>query len=261
MALAALVGGCVKTAEVKPEPAPPPIAEQPTEPACPEMSARELELQAITHLDAGDVEAGRAALACALRRKPSSKWALLLLEQLEADPVASLGPDYFWYTVKPSETLSKIAEHFLGSSLKFVILARYNALDVPANLVAGQRLKIPGTQREAAPSETTTAETDPVETAQAAAELRRQALASEAAGDLEAAYAQLQEAIAAAADLEGAADDLERIRAGLLNTLKERAYDQEVAGNVEDAVATWQRVLELDPADIPAQLALRRLQR
>ena len=70
----------------------------------------------------------------------------MLIQQLDADPVDSLGARHYVYTVKPGETLSRIAEERLGDGMKFVILARYNGIAVPATVVAGQRIKIPGDQ-------------------------------------------------------------------------------------------------------------------
>ena len=116
----------------------------PDEPICPNLSVRELEKQAIELLDRGDAERARTLLECALEVNPNSYRALILIEQLNADPVMYLGKRNYRYTVQTSDTLSKIAQERLGSSLKFVSLARYNNIDVPANLVVGQTIKIPG---------------------------------------------------------------------------------------------------------------------
>ena len=254
------LGSCAL--ETKPTPAepPPPKSEVP-EPVLPCLTipVRDLERQALELLDAGDVLGAREKLACALELSPGSSQASLLLEQLDADPAEYLGNQYFWYKVKSSETLSKIANQYLGTSLKFVILARYNNIDVPANLVAGRDIKIPGTEPlvEKLPEPDTLPDTIMLD----AVKLRDQALEMEQQGRLDEAFELMTRALVEDPKLDNAQDDLTRIRNGLLLQLEEDAYNQELSGNRDKALENWRRIQAIDPGNIPAQLAERRLEK
>ena len=252
-----MLGSCVLV-ETKPDPQPLPESdEKAASLPCSTLPARDLERQALELLDAGDTLAAREKLDCALELSPGSYQASLLLEQLDANPVEYLGREHFKHTVKSNETLSKIAQQHLGSSLKFVILARYNDIDVPANLVAGQRIKIPGTE----PVVVETPETEPPQEAIAtdAAQLREQASEMEQQGELERAFELMNQALAIDPDLENAREDLARIKEDLLLQLEEEAYNQELSGNPQEAAGIWRKILAINPGNIPAQLALKRL--
>ncbi|MCB1923895.1 MAG: LysM peptidoglycan-binding domain-containing protein [Gammaproteobacteria bacterium] len=237
---------------------------------CPSLSARELEREAIEMLDRGESIEARRLLDCALAENPHSRRSASLIRQLDADPIEYLGARYYWYTVQPSETLSKIAGERIGDSLEFVILARYNDIPVPANLVAGQRIKIPGDESPSAAVPVTAppvprVEPPPVEPPSAAApdaeQMRSAALAQEQGGELEAAYRGLQAAREADPEQAGIDDDIARVRAALVADLEEKAYASELAGDVNEALATWEKILTIDPRNIPAQLSRSRLSR
>jgi tetratricopeptide (TPR) repeat protein len=107
-------------------------------------SAREHVLEAFRLLDKGDPKGARSELTLALHEEPGNETAASLFEQLDADPEEMLGKESFPYTVQGGDTLSKIAKRFLNDDRKFYILARYNDIEVPGDLAAGQVLKIPG---------------------------------------------------------------------------------------------------------------------
>ena len=48
------------------------------------------------------------------------------------------------YTVKPGDTLSKIATSKLGSAGKWRVIAELNGIVNPARIRPGQRLQLPG---------------------------------------------------------------------------------------------------------------------
>lgn len=233
-------------AEAQPEPAPAP---------CSLMSAPALEIQAIELLDRGAIQHARTKLDCALELRPGSYRARSLIEQLDADPEQRLGRTHFQYRVNSNDTLSKLAERFLGSSLNFVILARYNAIAVPADLKAGQLLKIPGDR----PAVVEAAPEMPRE-AISARSLRDQALAAEKAGDLERAYTLIDRARELDATIPNLNAQHAQIKDALIASIEEVAYAQEVTGSVNAAVELWRKVLAIDAGNIPAQLALKRLE-
>lgn len=99
---------------------------------------------AIELLEAGNEEQATAELQRALQADPNNKLAASLLRQIQSDPVAVLGRDNFAYRVQPGESISRIAQRFLGDVHLFYILSRYNDLKVPKQLHAGQMIKVPG---------------------------------------------------------------------------------------------------------------------
>lgn len=253
----------------------PVVKQQPVRPPCPQLSAREMERDAIELLDRGETARARELLDCAIAEHPGSSRARLLISQLDEDPVSTLGAKHYLYTVKPNETLSQIAQDRLDDSLKFVILARYNDIPVPANLVAGQQIKIPGIRPPEKPQPASTAEQAPSETAAPAQPPPAEATAPEQTastsssyeaalrlekqGDLEGAYAGLAKLKAQGSDVADLENDLHRVRSALVAKLEDQAYSFELAGNIDKALATWRQVLEIDPNNIPAQLSIRRL--
>lgn len=266
-----LLSGCVAQPTREAPPAPPPEPESSIEQRrpCPPLAANELETDAIELLDRGETDRARHLLDCAIEENPGSRRASLLIRQLEADPVSFLGARYYFYTVRPSETLSKIAQQRLGDDLRFVILARYNDIPVPANLVAGQRIKIPGTRPAETPKPPAVTSDEPVEpvpppeppvvNATDPHQAYEQALAQEQQGDHYSAYEALNELKARGAEIPGLDEDLARVRSALVAKLEDEAWKFELAGNIDQAVATWRRLLEIDPSNIPAQLSIRRL--
>lgn len=95
-------------------------------------------------LDTGDVKTAQRRIAVALKRDPMDAALQVLRDSIAKDPVQLLGPVNHSYTAKPGETMSGLAERFLGTRLKSYQLSRYNGIEVPSSLVGGQVLKIPG---------------------------------------------------------------------------------------------------------------------
>lgn len=251
--------GCVL--QQRPEPSvvgetvePPP----PAQPPCPDFSDRELEKQALELLDRGESKLARTLLECALELNSNASNARNLIEQLDADPVEYLGRRNYPYMVQSSDTLSRIAQERLGSSLKFVSLARYNGIAVPANLVAGQTIRIPGEDPgEVIPPPATAA--PPPSSKSSANQYQDQALANEEDGNFEVALELIMQARNDDASLENIEEDYSRIKDLLIAQLEEKAYNLELSGSPEEAVETWRQVLQIDPGNIQAQLSIKRL--
>ena len=244
-----LVSGCSLpfSKKAEDEPVVPPV-----EP-CPAITSAELEREAIALLDAGESETARRRLECALELDEDSSRAQLLLEQMDADPEKYLDQEFQVHTVKSGETLSLLADRCLGSSLKFVILARYNGIDVPRDMVAGQRIKVPaGCISKAQP-----AEPQPQERARQLYDEGRRAWEE---NDLEKARSLMDEAIELDDTLVGPTEEDRRaVKAALVKRYAEEAYRAEAQTGPEEAKALWKRVLELDPENVEAQVNLRRL--
>ena len=212
----------------------------------------ELETEAMVLLDRGQVAEARFNLECALEQEPRAPRAMLLVEQLDADPVDYLGRQNFLYTVQPGESLSRLARRFLGNPLKFVALARYNDIAVPADVQAGQRIRIPG-EAPPPPPEPEPQEPD-------AEELLQRALDAEAGGELERALELARRAAAAEDAPAQAAEVRSRIESVLVRRYSEQAYEAEAQDDLQRAMELWQAVLDLDSDNFEAQLNLNRLQ-
>ncbi|MEM5518113.1 LysM domain-containing protein [Henriciella sp. AS95] len=109
-----------------------------------EPTKRERGQRVIELLNQGKEAPALVELDAMLEADPEDSFALKLREQVTADPVELLGETYTMHSVQPGETTSALAKTFLGDSLMFYALSRYNQLEAPNRLMAGQDMKIPG---------------------------------------------------------------------------------------------------------------------
>lgn len=100
--------------------------------------------RAVELLDNGEADAARIELQRVLRADPRNQLADKLLHHLKIDPQVVLGRESYAYTVKPNETLSRIAQRVLGDPYDFYLLARYNNIRVPRMVSGGQVIRLPG---------------------------------------------------------------------------------------------------------------------
>jgi hypothetical protein len=152
---------------------------------------------------------------------------------------------FFRYTVQRDDSLSKLAQSYLGDRFRFYILAKYNDMANPSRLAAGQVIKIPGKAqpappasaapaRPAAPAEVAEpAPPPPAAPAPAAAEspapattpvaaLLQKGRRLEAGGDLPGAYGAFNEAVAISPGNRDAILQRDAAKAALI-----RSYDRE----------------------------------
>ena len=123
--------------------APPPEPPAPAGPAA-QAQAQKIAQAAVDLLEAGREDDARADLQKALTLDVANKLANNLMRQITADPVATLGRESWIYTVRPNDSLSRIAGRFMGDIYAFYILARYNDIRVPKQVAGGQQIRIPG---------------------------------------------------------------------------------------------------------------------
>lgn len=110
------------------------------------------EIDAIASLlDRGDTQAASKRIAAALKRDPGNANLMMLRDSIEREPQELLGPNHFSYTVRAGDTIPELAQRFLGNRLKSYQLARYNDIQPPKALSAGQVLRIPGQPPRAEP--------------------------------------------------------------------------------------------------------------
>ena len=264
--------------EAAPAPATQPPAAEPAPadvpPAIARPQAQKLALEAVDQLQNGDEAQARATLERALALDSGNDLARKLSDQIRADAQKELGPVFFRYTVQKDDTLSKLAQQFLGDRFRFYILAKYNDIANPSRLAAGQVIRIPGRAPPpgtvaAAPAapETAPAAAAPAAAAPAAppekprdeaAEALAKASQLEKSGNLEGAYAAY---VDVAQRYPGNAEAAKRRDASKTNLV--RALDREASQafqrqNLDLAIAKWDRVLEIDPNNKKARLERER---
>lgn len=190
----------------------------------PDLAPRERVRVAIELLGEGDARRAEAELEAALEEQPDLRAASRLLEQINGDPAQLLGGgNARAYTVRQGETMSELAERFLGDSLLFYALARYNDLDAPNQVSAGQTLMIPrrpgvvvasapstGAEAPATLRPTQPLASTPSATASRANELRLQGLQQLNGGNVERAVSLLRQARALDAGNPAIQRDLDR---------------------------------------------------
>lgn len=106
-------------------------------------TARERAQRAIQLLSEGEEIEAMVEIDAMLAINPNDATALKLRNQVLVDPEKILGESYIPYSVKPGETTSSLAQIHLGDPLLFYALSRYNKLEAPNRLMAGQTLKMP----------------------------------------------------------------------------------------------------------------------
>ena len=276
-AAAIVIAGCASEAPKPPEakPATPaaqpaPLDVKPAAPAAPEIPpaeakpmAAKLALQAVDQLQVGDEAAARTTIEQALKLDPANDLAKKLLDQINADAQRELGAVHFRYTVQPADTLSKLAQQYMGDRFRFWILAKYNDIGNPSRLAAGQVIKIPGRQPATPPPPVAEPSTQPAAAPAPApapeprpelADAMKRGAEQEKAGNLEAAYATYVDAASRYPTAQDAAKKRDATKVALIRQLDREASQAFQRQNLDLAITKWDRVLELDPNNKNARL-------
>jgi tetratricopeptide (TPR) repeat protein len=309
LAAAALFAGCATPppeAAPAPQPeAPPPVQAEPQSEPAPapvvvtpagRAQAQKLALRAADLLEEGKLDDAAAQLQQALAMDPANKIANSLQKQMSTDPVVALGAESFNYTVRPGDTLSRIAGRFLGDIYQFHILARYNDIAVPKQVHVGQVIRVPGKApppaavAEPAPKsappkrpgeDKTGAEgkkrpTDapaadkpaavspapaheaPSEAVSPGEQAYQGGLQAIKAGNKDAAYAAFMQAARLDPKHQDAKARAAQLRQELVQTHHRNATAAFHRQDMDTAIREWDRVLELDPGNETARLNRQR---
>lgn len=183
-------------------------------PAASEAAPKDTVARAADLLAAGKEAEAKAVLQAVLAAAPRDTTAQNFLRQIDTDSVKLLGEASSEpYIVQTGDTMSGLAERFLGDSRLFYALSRYNGLAAPNALVVGRALKLPATaKRTASASAAVSSATAPVQKAAAAKanNMRLQALQLLNKGEVDGAIALLKQAIAIDGNDPVIRKDLER---------------------------------------------------
>jgi len=266
----------VVAAPEPPKPAPPP--EPQLTPAQAKQQAQKLTIDAIAQLQNGEVAAAQKMLEQAQTLDPANDLARKMQDQIRADPQKELGTVFFRYTVQRDDSLSKIAQTYMGDRFKFHILAKYNDIANPSKLAAGQVIKVPGrgpaaaaataaTAAPAAPAARAAEPADDVAKAAAieAATPRNASMALmdqgrdlQKAGNLEGAYDAFREAALRDPGNRDAALQRDATRQALARRYEREATQAFQRQNLDEAIGKWDRVLALEPNNQKAKLERER---
>jgi tetratricopeptide (TPR) repeat protein len=246
-------------------PPPPAPAPAPIDPAVARPQAAKLALEAVDQLQNGDETAARATLERALALDPANDLARKLQEQVRADAQKELGPVFFRYTVQKDDTLSKLAQQYMGDRYRFYILAKYNDIANPSRLAAGQVIRIPGRQPavvtpaptpEAAPPKV--AEPEPARPRDESADAIARGAEIEKSGNLEGAYAYYADAVQRHPGNGELTKRRDAVKVRLVSTYDREATQAFQRQNLDLAIAKWDRILEIDPQNRKARLERER---
>jgi len=249
-----------------PVPAPTPVPE--LTPAQAKAQAQRLALDAVDQLQNGDETAARLTLDKIIALDPTNDLARKLQDQIKADAQKELGPVFFRYTVQRDDSLSKLAQQYLGDRFRFYILAKYNEMASPNKLAAGQVIKIPGRApatppavvAPAAPASDAVAK--PAEPAAAprddVAELLLKGKEQETKGNLEGAYAAYSDAARKTPVNAEAVRRRDASKVALVRSLDRESTQAFQRQNLDLAITKWDRILELDPNNQKAKLERER---
>jgi len=274
-------GGAPKSAEPAKVPAasssraaaPAPAPAAPVVPAAPEIppaearpAAQRLALQAVDQLQVGDEATARLTLEQAQKLDPSNELAKNLMAQINADAQKELGGVFFRHTIQSGDSLSRLAQQYMGDRFRFWILAKYNDIPNPSRVAVGQVVKIPGRQPAAVPPPV--AETpapapvpkapEPEAPKPELADAMKRAADLEKAGNLEAAYAAYADAATRFPSSQDAVKKRDASKAALVRALDREASVAFQRQNLDLAITKWDRVLELDPNNRKARLERER---
>lgn len=244
----------------------PPEPPGPKPPACPPDKAQAQDLAqhaAVNLLDEGREAEAKVELLKALCMDRNNALAVSLLNQINADPAATFAEKYgaksFKYSVKPGDTLSKIAAAFLSDPYQFYILARYNGISVPKSLVAGQVIRVPGTAAAASPSPPLPPPPPPSPGGPTQAERLYQAgQQAVLVGEKDKAYDFFMQSAKLDPKDPRARADAEKLRPELVALHDRKAREAFRRQDLNTTIREWDRVLELDPSNETARLERQR---
>ena len=207
-----------------------------------------------TYLQRGRYAEGERRLREYLARYPNDRAAQSLLRQLTVDPRDALGTASRMYVVQPGDSYSTLAARYLGDAGRFLVLARYNGSTNPSALQVGDTVRLPTAAPRVSAADTLVvhapaeSSADPVPAGDAygnALRLQSESTALLKQGRKSDALARLDQALKLDPHLKPAGD--QTLREQLLSSYHERAVLLYRDQKLDQAIALWDHVLDIDP--------------
>lgn len=110
------------------------------------LSADERLRKVMQKLEVGEVPEARVELEAYLVDRPDSKIARDMLRQIDVPSDEYFPAESFNVRLTPGDSLSTLAQKYLGTYYQFYGLAKYNAIAKPSDIKVGQILRIPLTE-------------------------------------------------------------------------------------------------------------------
>ncbi len=228
-------------------------------PACPADKAQAQDIAqhlAINLLDEGKEAEAKVELLKALCMDRNNALAASLMNQITADPAGTFAEKYggksFKYTVKPGDTLSKIAAAYLGDPYQFYILARYNGISVPKSVHAQQVIKVPGTASPTTPPPQPIATQPTIGTSTQAERLYQAGQQALIVGEKDKSYDLFMQSAKLDPKDPRARAEVEKLKPELIVLHDRKAREAYARQDLDAAIMEWGRVLELDPNNATA---------
>lgn len=191
--------------------------------ANPALSTDERLREAFEQLEVGQPGQARAELEAYLVERPKGKVASDLVRQIDLPADQYYPQNSFDVTLESGESLSTLAQKYLGTAYQFYALAKYNGLDKPKDLKAGQVIRIPLT------------------------DFAQQVLANPQVVETESAVTETGDAPADKDENTGLTEAPEMAKAEQADDYYKQASIAFRRQELDKAIALWDKVLEIDP--------------
>ena len=142
--LAGALTGCV---EAPARPAEPVVDVAETIVAMPGLTPTERLRRGLELLEDGDEATARAEIAMYMRESTNSRIGRSLMRQIDTPPEEYFPVEFREVILRKGQSLSNVAQTYLGGAVEFHALAKYNGIERPKRMFPGQIVKVPLTDQ------------------------------------------------------------------------------------------------------------------
>ena len=107
------------------------------------LTPRQRMSKSIQQLELGNADVASVELNEYLLSTPDSSRARQLLKQINTPANEFYPPEFFVVELAFGQSISTLAQHYLGNALEFYALAKYNGIENPSRINTGSKIKIP----------------------------------------------------------------------------------------------------------------------
>lgn len=142
LSVAFVLAGCVEAPATKQAE---PVAVEAPE-ALPGLTTSQRLRRSLQLLEDGDEATARVELVAYMRAAKNSSTGRSLLRQIDTPPEEYFPAEFREVILRKDQSLSNIAQTYLGSAVQFHALAKYNGIEQPKRMFPGQIVKVPLTE-------------------------------------------------------------------------------------------------------------------